>query len=485
MIVESCHKLLYFNQNCDIKQVIIFDEKAILCYFNNIELLLISIIILTEVKQKLLSALVKSLQALSKTKEPFLLFLKIAWWPFKIILKFTLFKMVLMPLYHSMRQIKNSWLKISPLLVNSQDGNLSYYLTLAAIVFIAGVGLFGSLEARGVRPENYGKKSLLYYLTPTQEDYSEENLEAEIKEGPLEPITISPLGPSDEAALSSESNKPLPVKGMDSLINTTNDETALVSPEITDPTLITKKRSGIIKYTVQPGDVIGTVAERFGVSVNTVLWENNLSLYSLIKPGQVLKILPVTGLSYAIKSGDSLDKIAKKYQGRLEEIIEFNKLASAGDITLGQIIIIPGGVKAGTVATSPSIRNIFTPAPASSSRLLWPTTSRRLTQYFRLRHGGIDIGNKTGQPIYAAENGRVEVAGWNRGGYGYYVIINHGGGLKTLYAHSSKLYVKVGEVVGRGQVIAAIGSTGRSTGPHLHFEVFINSIRTNPLSYTR
>jgi len=419
-----------------------------------------------------------------------LLFLKIAWWPFKIILKFTLFKMILLPVYHLTRQLKNSGWKIFSLLkIGSANKNLGYYLTLTAIIFIASVALFGSLQAQEVRPENYGKKSLLYHLTPVQEDYDEENLQEEIKEGPLEPENASlQKEATDEGALSLENKPAPPMEGMDSLITTTNDETALVSPEITDPTLITKRRSGIIKYTVQPGDSVSTVAGRFGISVNTVLWENNLSFYSLIKPGQVLKILPVSGLSYTIKTGDSLDKIAKKYQGQLEEIIEFNKLASASDIQTGQMIIIPGGVKAGTASvasSAPSIRDIFTPAPASGSRLLWPTTSRRLTQYFRLRHGGIDIGNKTGQPIYAAEGGRVEVSGWNRGGYGYYVIINHGDGLKTLYAHASKLYVKAGEVVARGQVIAAIGSTGRSTGPHLHFEVFINGIRTNPLSYTR
>ena len=130
------------------------------------------------------------------------------------------------------------------------------------------------------------------------------------------------------------------------------------------------------------------------------------------------------------------------------------------------------------------IRNIFKPAQPIAGKLNWPTTSKRITQYFLgWRHSGLDIGVKVGQPVYAANDGVVITSGWNSGGYGYYVIIDHGNGFHTLYAHNSKNYVTKGERVKKGDVISASGSTGRSTGPHLHFEVRVNGNKVNPLDY--
>ena len=117
--------------------------------------------------------------------------------------------------------------------------------------------------------------------------------------------------------------------------------------------------------------------------------------------------------------------------------------------------------------------------------MLWPMISRRVTQYFKWRHAGLDVGDKMGNPIYAAENGVVEYSGWERGGWGNTVMVNHGNGTKTRYSHASKLLVVAGENVKKGQVIALIGSTGRSTGPHLHFGVYVNGRALNPLQYLR
>lgn len=279
---------------------------------------------------------------------------------------------------------------------------------------------------------------------------------------------------------------------------TTEGESAIIAPIITNPNAITPQRRDTIEtYIIQSGDTIGSIAQEFGISANTVLWQNNLSWNSTIRPGQTISILPVSGVAHTIKSGDTVSSIAKRYQIDPSAIIEFNKLADAADIRIGEILIAPNGIKPTAVAARSAqtralpdvLRDIFVPSSytgkETGSRFLWPLLSQHITQYFRLRHTGVDVGDKTGNPIYAAESGKVERAGWSKGGYGYHVIINHGNGVQTLYGHASRLLVNVGDIVTRGQTIALIGSTGRSTGPHLHFEVRINGRVTNPLNYIR
>jgi murein DD-endopeptidase MepM/ murein hydrolase activator NlpD len=117
--------------------------------------------------------------------------------------------------------------------------------------------------------------------------------------------------------------------------------------------------------------------------------------------------------------------------------------------------------------------------------MIWPTTSRRLTQYFKWNHAGIDIGEPTGSPLYASDEGIVEYAGWGRGGWGNTILINHGDGRKTRYSHASRILVHVGDFVSKGQTIALSGNTGRSTGPHLDFRIYINGRTVNPLDYVR
>lgn len=252
-------------------------------------------------------------------------------------------------------------------------------------------------------------------------------------------------------------------------------------------------RSGIIEYTVRPGDSVSGIAQYFGLSVNTVLWENNLSAKSYIKPGDKLKILPVSGVSHTVVRGDNLAAIAKKYGVATADILRANDLVNVNQIRIGEKLIIPGGskvVERTAVATtrSPlSLADIITgqreaATPVSGSKMNWPVQGA-ITQYYSWRHNGLDIANKTGTPIYAAEGGTVTEASWNSGGYGYYIIVDHGGGRKTLYAHLSKFACRVGDVVSKGQNIGFVGSTGRSTGPHLHFEVIISGKRYNPLSY--
>ncbi len=278
-------------------------------------------------------------------------------------------------------------------------------------------------------------------------------------------------------------------EGEEVLPSTVFGDSAIVRPILSPVEEQLRERDKIVYYTVEPGDTISEIAEKFGVTANTILWENNLGAYSVIRPGDKLTILPISGIRYKIVKGDTLAKIAKQYGVDTQNIIEFNKLASADDIKIGEQIMIPGGKKP-YVAPTYSFRSL-TAAPASpkvvaSGQMLWPTTCRRITQYFRWSHSGLDIACSSGQPIYAANSGQVIKAqgGWN-GGYGIIIIIDHGNGTQTIYGHLSKLYIKVGETVEKGTAIGAMGSSGRSTGPHLHFEIRVGGARKNPLYYIK
>lgn len=271
------------------------------------------------------------------------------------------------------------------------------------------------------------------------------------------------------------------------------DSLAIVSPgEPQEGVDATGQRTENVNYTVLPGDVLGAIAEKFGITLNTLLWANDLTWNSTIRPGQTLVILPNSGLEYEVKSGDTVLTIARRYQADANNIVEANKLADSADIKIGDKLFIPDGIKPTQVVSSYQPRTVA-PTPVAEpdvaidpgTKLLWPVGSQKITQYYSWSHHAVDIGDKTGNPIYAAESGKVATAGWNNGGYGYYVIINHGNGIQSLYAHSSKLLVSAGDTVTRGDVIALVGSTGRSTGPHVHFEVIVNGSKLNPLNYIK
>lgn len=261
------------------------------------------------------------------------------------------------------------------------------------------------------------------------------------------------------------------------------------------------EREETITYTVQAGDTISTIARRYDLNVNTVLWANNLSAFSIIRAGDSLTVLPTDGFLYKVVRGDTLGKLAQVYDVSTDKIITSNHLNNAGTIAIGQQLIIPGTKRVisntSTVAKTTTqssytgievIKDIVTTNKpiVSSNKMVWPTEGHRITQYFSWQHNGLDIGNKVGTPLYAADSGIVEISqGGYNGGYGNTILLNHGGGKKTRYGHASKLLVSKGEEVEKGQVIALMGSTGRSTGPHLHFEVVINGTRYNPLNYIK
>lgn len=257
-------------------------------------------------------------------------------------------------------------------------------------------------------------------------------------------------------------------------------------------TMISEKaRDKIIEYIVKEGDTVASIAQTYGISKDTILWQNSLGEKDKIKIGQKLQILPVTGISHKVQKGDTVYSIAKKYDTSAQGVVDFPFNTFVNDETfelaIGQTIIVPDGVMPKAVQTSPRIRRITPDAGTvvASGNFVWPS-SGNLTQYFAWYHKGLDIANNAMPNILAADAGKVIIAGWPDGyGYGNRVLIDHGNGYRTLYAHLSSIYVAPGQSVNRGDAIGKMGTTGRSTGIHLHFEVIKDGAYLNPLTVLR
>lgn len=237
---------------------------------------------------------------------------------------------------------------------------------------------------------------------------------------------------------------------------------------------ITDERNNIIIYTVQSGDVLSLIARDYGVSTNSLIWANNLKNADSIKPGQELKIPPVSGVIHTVVKGDTVSSLAKKYGANTNEIIEFNALPKDGSLQIGADIVIPGG----EITTTPSsgVRYAKTMPFANLPKLIgyFAHPTRGLGRISQWLHGrnAIDVANPCGTLVYAAADGKVAniaANGWN-GGYGRYIKVSHPNSSATLYAHLWDVLVSEGEIIARGQKIATTGSTGLSTGCHLHFE---------------
>lgn len=245
---------------------------------------------------------------------------------------------------------------------------------------------------------------------------------------------------------------------------------------------ISNKGHGKISiYIVRPGDTLSDIANMFNVSVNTIRWGNDISRSESIQPGQELVILPVTGIKYTVKTGGSLRDIIEKHGGNLEEAVEYNGYGADEHLSAGTEVIIPDGELAAPkqevkVAQSRYTRTTTAPrgtnVPSYSGYYLRPIVGGMRTQGIH-GYNAVDLAASPGTPILAAASGKVIISkssGWN-GGYGKYVVIEHDNGTQTLYAHNSQNLVFSGQQVVQGQVIAHMGSTGRSTGSHVHFEV--------------
>ncbi|MCR4325727.1 MAG: M23 family metallopeptidase [Patescibacteria group bacterium] len=270
------------------------------------------------------------------------------------------------------------------------------------------------------------------------------------------------------------------------------DGSALLPSEGPSGTIadIAKPKNGTIStYVVQTGDTVSEIAELFGVPVSTILWANDISRATQLRVGQKLTILPIPGIIYTVKKGDTLSSIAKRYDGSEEEILSYNGLSETS-LAVGTDIIIPNGEMPATVAKSSSGKK--TSVSSGSAHDVGPRGDASevayyispLSRYTKTQgiHGynSVDLAAPSGTPIVASATGDVVVAkdgGWN-GGYGSYVVVGHGNGSQTLYSHMSKVNVYGGQHVVQGQVIGYVGATGLATGSHLHFEIR-NGIR-NP-----
>jgi len=224
-------------------------------------------------------------------------------------------------------------------------------------------------------------------------------------------------------------------------------------------------------YVVHEGDTLSQIAKMFGVSVNTIIWANNVSARTLHQ-GDQLVILPISGLQYKVKSGDTLKSIAAKYKADANEIIQFNGLKADISLAVGTEIIIPDGEIATPKIYQPTERLHGAGGPNYAGYYTKPLAYYVKTQGLH-GYNAVDLSAPVGTPIMAAAYGEVIVSknyGWN-GGYGEYVVISHPNGTQTLYAHMSEDITYPGMYVYQGQVIGYVGSTGKSTGSHLHFEV--------------
>ncbi len=244
-----------------------------------------------------------------------------------------------------------------------------------------------------------------------------------------------------------------------------------------------------IEHVVAEGESLTIIGKKYGISVESIKFANNL-VSNEVKAGKILQIPPVDGTLHQVKKGDTIDSLAKRYKVPSQTIVDFNYLDSPYTLIPGDTLTIPDAniptterYYAGTPVYDMSAYGIIPTqsfANSGSGNFIWPM-SGILTQFFSAYHPGLDIANK-GVDIVAADKGRVVRAGWWQGGYGNAVQIDHGNGFVTTYAHMSSIAVSVGDDVDKGKKLGVVGSTGRSTGPHLHFTVQEKGKYVNPLS---
>ena len=267
--------------------------------------------------------------------------------------------------------------------------------------------------------------------------------------------------------------------------------TFIIKPASADTEVSTLIRDEFINHAVEEGETLWTIAYKYELNIDTLRWANKIDDPNNLKVGSIITVPPVNGMVYMTKNGDTLIRIASSWGVTTADLKKFNSLNS-DEITPDKQLVIPGArpVVAAPVYTyyssaTKAYDGIITPG---TGNFIWPiaSSSRFITQYFSWYHSGIDADWRNGSVIIAADTGTVVAANWGwGGGYGNHIIIDHGNGYQTLYGHLSSISVAVGETVGQGQVIGVMGSTGNSTGPHLHFEVRNNGRALNPFNFVK
>ncbi len=318
---------------------------------------------------------------------------------------------------------------------------------------------------------------------------------------------LAAVEPSGSEAMAVEEANSLTIEDLPDFVSGPNNPLVLQKSVNLTTIIPDRPRMEIISYSVGRGDSIFAIADKFALKPETVLWGNFEALQDDphgLRPGQELNILPVDGTYYEWKEGDNLATVAAFFGVEIREILDWpgNKLSPSMDVTssdipLGTGLVIPGGQRelvswqAPRISRSnPAVAKVAGPGacgsiydgPIGEGFFLWPTPATYLSGYsYSSLHPGIDIAGATGNAIFASASGVVVYAGWNNYGYGYMVVIDHGDGWQTLYAHMNNVNVGCGQAVFQGNVIGGVGSTGNSSGSHLHFEMQHDSYgKVNP-----
>lgn len=305
-------------------------------------------------------------------------------------------------------------------------------------------------------------------------------------------VSSTALRSQEGDAIVQEAAPPSLVEAPSSLLSATtlnrNGE-VLVRAAVPHTIIPERPRVEIGHYIVQSGDTIFGIAAQFGLAPETIMWANGRFVEDnpdLLRVGQELIILPVDGVYHQVGGGDTVETIAAAYKVEPAAIIDYplNELDPDNpQITAGQWLTVPNGTKPYVPRTVVAYSG---PIPEDASKgtgvLGWPAAGQ-ITQGYWDRHRALDIGAWKGAPVLAADSGYVVAAGWDDSGYGRMVVLDHGNGFQTLYAHMQVYYVEVGDSVAKGEQIGEVGSTGNSSGPHLHFEIHQNTIQRNPFGF--
>ncbi|MCL4299643.1 MAG: M23 family metallopeptidase [Anaerolineae bacterium] len=293
---------------------------------------------------------------------------------------------------------------------------------------------------------------------------------------PIDPITAAP-------SVDEETGAPLTLP---SQLNDFLDD-VLVSAAVPHTIIPERAREQISTYEVQSGDTIYGIAGKFGLDPETIMWSNPdlEKAPDLLSIGQQLTILPTNGVYHQVGEGDTLQGIADTFKVDASAILNYSLNELDPDnpvITPGQWLVVPGGSKPFIPRTVVAYYTGEIPEGANegTGTFAWPA-SGTIYQGFFPWHPAVDIAAYIGAPVLAGDSGYVIVAGWSNVGYGYHIVIDHGNGYQTLYAHLNSIYVNVGDNVAQGQQIGEMGNTGNATGPHLHFEIRQNTVVRNPI----